>query len=191
MIAASVRRIAGTCAIGLVIAFQGCRHDDVEDRDKLLARADAARLEGAWNLTMVLERPIAILSDSSASVRPVTGSIAFTENRQGEREVRIFGAVTHRGVSDLDLHGFSLPFGHDEPEGLVVARTVPMTTLREGSTTTAKDSVFVLLQSADEQLDVTLSGVLSGDSAVGHWTAEFLRNEASGRFVMSRRLPSR
>jgi hypothetical protein len=178
------------CAAALLVAAIGCHHADVEDRDRILSHADAARLVGAWNVTIVLERPLTILADTSA-IRPVTGSIAFTENRQGDLEVESFGLVTHLGVSDLDLHSFSLPLGHDDRERLVIARTAPIVRVRGTGTSVAKDSVSILIQTADEQLNVILAGILTGDTVVGRWTAEHLRNEAAGRFVMSRRTSAR
>jgi hypothetical protein len=66
-----------------------------------------------------------------------------------------------------------------------------MVRVHGAGTSVAKDSVLILIQTADEQLNVTLSGVLSGDSLVGRWTAEHLRNEAAGRFVMNRRAAAR
>ena len=91
---------------------------DVENRDQDSLACDAARLSwGAWNVTIVLERPLTVLSDTSA-IRPVTGSIAFTENRQGDREAETFSVITHIGVSDLDLHSFSLPTRPDRARAI-------------------------------------------------------------------------
>ena len=173
--------------LAAVLVVLGCNHV-ADDREQLLLRADAARLVGAWDVTMILERPLTQLADSAAIGRSVTGSIAFTENRRGAREADDFGVVTGRGVADLDLHAFSLPFGGSEPEGEVVARTAPIVA---PSAAAARDSVLLLVQSADGRVTVRLDGLLAGDTIAGLWSAEFLRNDAGGRFTLRRSASSR
>jgi hypothetical protein len=168
--------------LAAVLVVLGCSHV-ADDREQLLLRADAARLVGAWDVTMVLERPLTQLADSARIGRSVTGSIAFTENRRGAREAEGFGVVTGRGVADLDLHPFSLPFGGGEPEGEVVARTAPVVTPGAKG---ARDSVSLFVQSADGRVTVRLDGQLAADTIAGVWSAEFLRSDANGRFVMRR-----
>ena len=94
------RLVAGV--LGLVLGVVGCRGATPGDRDALLARADAERLVGVWDVTFVLERSLTYLYDS-ATARPVTGSMAFTENRQGEETLGDFGEVTNKGVYDASL----------------------------------------------------------------------------------------
>jgi hypothetical protein len=177
---------ARAVVLGVSLIVLGCSHA-ADDREQLLLRADAARLVGAWDVTMILERPLSRLVDTAAIGRSVTGSIAFTENRRGARETHDFGVVTGRGVADLDLHAFSLPFGGGEPEGEVVARTAPIAT--PGAT--ARDSVSLFVQSADGRVTLRLDGQLAADTIAGVWSAEFLRGDASGRFVMRRGATSR
>lgn len=174
-------------ALGIAAAMLGCRGPAADDRDEMLARADAARLVGAWHITMLLDHPLMITYTPPDSTKPTTGSIAFTENRRGEREIADFGVATHRGASDLDLHGFALPIGGSDRDQVVVARTAPVRAAGTG----ALDSVFVLLRSDDGQTSVSLAGVLEGDTIRGRWTAQHLRNGADGRFTMSREAAGR
>jgi hypothetical protein len=178
---------ARAVALGAALVVLGCNHA-TDDREELLSRSNAARLVGAWDVTMVLERPISRLVDSVGVGRSVTGSIAFTENRRGAREAEGFGVVTGRGVADLDLHPFSLPFGGGEAEGEVVARMAPIVTRGVKS---ARDSVSLLVQSADGRVTVRLDGQLAADTIAGVWSAEFLRSDASGRFIMKRSVSTR
>jgi hypothetical protein len=173
---------ARAVVLGAALVVLSCNHA-TDDREELLSRSNAARLVGAWDVTMVLEHPLTQLADSARIGQPVTGSIAFTENRRGAREADGFGVVTGRGVADLDLHPFSLPFGGGEPEGEVVARTARIVTPGAKG---ARDSVSLFVQSADGRVTVRLDGQLAADTIAGLWSAEFLRNDASGRFVMKR-----
>jgi hypothetical protein len=170
----------GTLLIGILTV--GCKGSVTDDRDAMLARMDAARLVGVWDVAMMLDHPFLIGRVGSGESQPVAGTIAFTENRQGERDVEDFGVVTDRGASDLDLHSFSLPLGRDDHDETVVARTSSVLPTSRGG----PDSVFVLLRSADGQLSVLMSGLLEGDSIRGRWAAEYLRNGTDGRFTMRR-----
>jgi hypothetical protein len=50
--------------LGLMLGTAGCRGGNPGDRDALLARADAERLVGVWDVTFVLERSLTHLYDS-------------------------------------------------------------------------------------------------------------------------------
>jgi hypothetical protein len=112
------------------------------------------------------------------------GTIAFTENRTGDEELADFGTVTNKGVYDLDLAAFRLPAVNDARGQTAVARTVPV---RSNQSTPGDDSVIVELVPGDTRLRLRLTGLLTGDTIAGSWTAEFARTAASGRFVMGRR----
>jgi hypothetical protein len=165
-----------------MLGTAGCRGGNPGDRDALLARADAERLVGVWDVTFVLERSLTHLYDS-ATARPVTGSMAFTENRRGEETLGNFGEVTHKGVYDVDLSSFGLALRNGDQTGTAVARTVPERAGARG-TTLLRDSVLVALDPGDSRLNLRLVGILVADSASGSWTSDALR---SGRFVMRRR----
>jgi hypothetical protein len=177
-----IRRRVTAIVLSLVIGTVSCRDANLGDRDTVLARADAARLVGVWDVTFVLERSLTYLYDSAAA-RPVAGSMAFTENRRGEGALGAFGAVTHKGVYDVDLSSFGLTLrGHDRT-GTAVARTVPMSADGDRSAL-LRDSVLIALDPDDSRLNLRLAGILVADSVAGSWTSDVLR---SGRFVMRRR----
>lgn len=170
--------------LALIVCGSGCHGTDQAEREAMMMRSHAARLVGGWNLTLVLEHPPTPLYDDRAPAHPVTGTIAFIENRTSDAQFDRFGSVTHKGVYDLDLAAFRLPAVTDARSQSAVARTVP---LRGVHSPESADSVIIALVPGDARLWVRLSGLLSGDTIAGSWTAEFLRTEASGRFVMTRR----
>lgn len=182
MRAPSVHRRLVAGVLGLMLGVVGCRGATPGDRDALLARADAERLVGVWDVTFVLERSLTYLYDS-ATARPVVGSMAFTENRRGEETLGDFGEVTNKGVYDVDLSSFGLTLPSGDRTGTAIARTVPEGASGRGATP-LRDSVFVALDPEDSRLNVRLTGILVADSAFGSWTSDALR---SGRFVMRRR----
>lgn len=174
--------------VALLIIGDGCHGRDLTERDALLARSDAARLIGAWKLTLILEHPLNQLNPSHAIVRPILGTIAFTENRTSDADLADFGTVTHKGVYDLDLTAFGLPAADGAESQSAVARTVPMHVSQRvaGSAPPGADSVLIALLPVDTPLWMRLTGVLVGDSVAGSWTADVARAGASGLFVMTR-----
>jgi hypothetical protein len=177
--------------LGLLVLASACHGSDRIDRNELLQQADATRLVGVWDVTVVLERPLTQLYDSMVTARQVRGTMAFTENRSSDVRSPDFGIVTDKGVYDLDLSSFNLPMGADDRVQSAVARTAPMHA--EGAIagqTQGRDSVTIALEPGDSRLTVRLTGVLVGDSIAGSWTAEFLRTQATGRFSMQRRHPA-
>lgn len=182
MRAARVQRRLAAGVLGLMLGTASCGGADPGDRDALLARADAERLVGVWDVTFVLERSLTYLYDS-ASARPVMGSMAFTENRRGEETLGDFGEVTNKGVYDVDLSSFGLTLRSDDRTGTAVGRTVPEGAGERGAAP-LRDSIFISLDPEDSRLNLRLTGILVADSASGWWTSDALR---SGRFVMRRR----
>ena len=182
MSAARIHRRLAVAVLALGLGTVGCRGTTPGDRDALLARADAERLVGVWDVTFVLERSLTYLYDS-VTARPVTGSMAFTENRRGEETLGDFGQVTDKGVYDVDLSSFGLALRSDDRTGTAIARTTPENASGRGPAP-RRDSVFVLLDPQDARLNLRLTGILVADSASGSWTSDALR---SGRFVMRRR----
>jgi hypothetical protein len=174
--------------VALLITGDGCHGRDPTERDTLLARSDAARLIGAWNLTLILEHPLNLLYDPHALARPITGTIAFTENRTSDEDLADFGTVTHKGVYDLDLTAFGLPAAGGAGSQSAVARTVPVHASKRvaGLAPPGADSVLIALVPVDTRLWMRLTGVLVRDSVAGFWTAAVARAGASGQFVMTR-----
>jgi hypothetical protein len=172
--------------IVLLGAIAGCGGHPGDDRDTMLAHADVRRLVGAWEVTLLLDRPASEFYDSVQTARSVSGTIAFTENRRSDATLAGFGEVTHKAVYDLDLSPFHLPAGGGAGLQPAVARTASM---NEGNAPSSEDSVTIALDPEDTRFAVRLRGVLAGDSVAGTWTAEFLRTAAVGRFVMRRRQP--
>jgi hypothetical protein len=177
--------------VGMLIVGGACRGNDRAHRERLLERADAEQLVGAWDVTLVIERPLTPLQDARATARPVTGMLAFTENRNSEETFADFGGVTHKGAYDLDLTSLGLPLGDDARTQSAVARTVPVRGAPEHTQRRpAKDSVFIALLPGGSHLSIRLTGLLVGDTIAGSWIAEFARASASGRFSMQRRRPA-
>lgn len=169
--------------------LNGCGGSDRGDRGRALDEADAARLVGAWDVTLMLERPLTQRQDSIRSSLPVTGTMAFTENRRGAALFAGFGLATDKGAYDLDLASFGLPVGADSRTQTAVARTTPARRERSGrgERSGGADSVFIALDPDDSRLSVRLAGVMIGDTVAGVWYADYLHASASGGFTMRRR----
>jgi hypothetical protein len=184
---AFLRCVASAALLALVVTMVACDGAPHADRTGLLERADAKRLIGAWDVTLVLERSITPLDDARDLERSVPGTIAFTENRGSELEVTDFGVVTHKGVYDLDLTSFRLPAADDGRFPYAIARTTALRSTQERlASVGGDDSVSVALSPGDSHLSIRLTGLLTGDTIAGAWIAEFVRSQASGRFVMRR-----
>ena len=187
----AARRYAATVTLfGCALASAACYGSEHADRKGVLERSDARRLIGAWDITLILERSITPLDDSRGVERAVVGTIAFTENRSSDLEAPDFGVVTHKGVYDLDLTSFRLPPANDARIQVAVARTAVVRSAQENiAGLDGEDSVFVALNPGDSHLSMRLAGLLAGDTISGDWVAEFVRSQASGRFVMRRHRP--
>jgi hypothetical protein len=170
--------------LGFALALAACKDSANADRTAVLERADAARLTGTWDITLILERSIALRDSARGHERMVAGTIAFTENRSSDLEAADFGVVTHKGVYDLDLSSFRLPPASDSHNQVAIARTAVVHPAQ--GNIAGDDSLFVVLNPGDSQLSVRLTGTLAGDTIAGSWVAEFVRSQASGRFVMRR-----
>jgi hypothetical protein len=185
----SLRRRRQHIVFGLLVIASGCGGTDRSGREAFLERAEAKRLVGAWDVTFILEHPLTSLRDARVMAPPISGTMAFTENRSSDISFPDFGSVTNKGAYDLDLTSFNLPMGADRRLQSAVARTAPVPA-EQGSAqrSPGRDSVIIALEPGDSRLTIRLVGVLAGDSIAGAWIAEFLRTEATGRFTMRRRL---
>jgi hypothetical protein len=182
------RRLISAGTLAALLALPACHGADQADREAALARANAARLVGVWDVTLILDRPLTQLIDAHVTAPKVVGTMAFTENRSGDFTYADFGEATDKGVYDLDLTVFGMTLGDDGRLASVIARTAPMGPAGDSARSAAiQDSVTIALVPGDAQLLIRLRGMLVGDTLSGTWTAELLRTGAAGHFSMRRR----
>ncbi|HEU4881371.1 MAG TPA: hypothetical protein VFT45_03970 [Longimicrobium sp.] len=130
------------------------------------------RLDGEWTVEFHLEHP-ATLTQDTAGVPPVRGTVVLLENDRVRRIEGQSGLPTHYGVYSADLRPLDLPNTSQVPT--LVAR------LAYG------DSVEIAFD-PEQGRPFTGRGVLAGDSVTGQWWTRGGRTagRSSGRFTMRR-----
>lgn len=128
------------------------------------------RLDGEWTVEFHLEHP-ATLTQNTARVPPVRGTVVLLENERARRIEGFSGVPTHYGVYSADLRPLGLGIGGQVPT--LVARLA------------GADSVEIAFDPEQGRRFVG-RGALAGDSVAGHWSAGSGRTagRSSGRFVM-------
>ncbi len=160
--------------LGTLVAA-GCR--DAGERTPV--REDvAARLSGQWDVSMRLERPLALTTEGSALQRTVAGTITLVMSRDAAARFAQMPAPTHVGVHAIDLALFGMPH---RPPGYV-----PSVAARLAGNAGGQDSVYLLLDPETPTQSVHLAGVLNASEIRGSWVAESFLG-GGGSFTMRRR----
>lgn len=158
-----------------------CDSMDAAQRERMLETPSAQRLVGIWNLALSAD-PRATMRTPS---RAITGTIAFTVNHHGPRDIAELSGVTHQGVYDLDFVPFGWASGTIDAPAVAVARVVPHST--DDRRANQPDSIYVVMSPGTNRFAVRMAGIMNADSAWGAWSAtSFSAGGGAGSFVMRR-----
>lgn len=157
-------RIGGVWLVGAAVVVMACT------RDTRIDLAQAARLEGKWELEVH-----GASGPRGGEVAATRGELALIVNTAGTRVPNLDGIPLNVGVHDLRLAQISPAL---RPHGGVPGVAGGL----------SGDSV-VLVAAPTSAFPLRLRGVLVGDSVIGVWSVsgERVVMAATGRFVMRRR----
>jgi len=173
------RRAASILAIAAVL---GCSGDSA--RPPAIDESVAGRLVGTWNLTLVLEHPLSLSTDTKTLPRSVLGTVALIELDGEKLSFEDVKAPTHMGVYRVDLGSLGFPPRESSDVPDLAARVVAIP--RSGAAATPRDSVYIVLNPETPRYALRLSGTFDANAATGTWIAESFLG-GGGTFVMRRR----
>ena len=128
--------------------------------------ASAETLDGAWDITLRLERPLSFVDDEQPMPRSVKGRISLLDDRYGSQQYRRTGTLAFVGVYDMNVVALGLPApGIGAIPGVVAQRA-------HAVQVASADSLFLVMNPEFPRHSLRLSGVISGDTASGIWMAE-------------------
>lgn len=135
----------------------------------------AAKLVGAWEATMRIDRPYPLQLQPS-QVTAICGTIAMIENRSKSASVEDIASATQLGVYDLPLSQIGLEWNGKAPFPAATASTTTRTS-------PGGDSVRIVLNPGSDER-IILSGRYEPRGIQGTWTAQSARGTANGSFSM-------
>ena len=148
--------------------------------DRVVNETLAGRLAGIWDVTLRLERPLSLSTDSRSLPRTVAGTMAILEGHSGQHSFEQMNGATHVGVYDVDLGALGFPSMDADIIPAVAAHVVAE------PPASGHDSVHMLMNPETPHHFLRLTGTVSGDSIHGAWIAESFLG-GGGTFVMLRR----
>jgi hypothetical protein len=134
----------------------------------------ARRLVGVWSARFTFDSTLA----RGAHVAPVTGTIALVQDHFGRVGADQLRNPLHYGVYDVDFN----PFGFDSRD----AGAVPTAIASAWQAPNHVDSVRIVLDPGETQMDITLDGAMEGDSIGGTWGVRSRFAVGGGTFTMTR-----
>jgi hypothetical protein len=165
-----------------LLVVLGC--DRGSARTSAIDESVASRLVGTWNLTLVLERPLSLSTDTKTLPRSVAGTVALLELDGEKLSFEGMSAPTHMGSFRVDLSALGFPPREGGVFPDLVARVVAIP--HTGAAVNVRDSVYIVLNPESPRYSVRLSGTFNADAATGTWIAESFLG-GGGTFVMRRR----
>lgn len=135
-------------------------------------------LDGAWEATLRLERPVVLTADQAHEPREIRGQFAFVRNHSIHDDYESIGVPAYRGTYEIDFGSF----GFEQR----VRGGLPAAIARLGG----EDSVTISLDPTDDGTSLLLRGTLRKDSVVGAWALLSRGAGGGGSFVLWRRAPS-
>lgn len=155
-----------------MIAAPACR----DSASALNARqaAQSADLEGAWEVDLQLERPVALVTEKPGPPRGLRGHFAFVRNDSRRDRYPAIGIPDYHGTYEIDFASFGFSLGNRRDLPSAVAKLYQ------------RDSVLIALDPTEAELTVILRGSLRADSLIGTWTVSSRRAGGGGSYVMRR-----
>jgi hypothetical protein len=168
-----MNRVAARWLIALaMIAALACR--DRGSARSARQAAESADLEGAWEVELQLERPVALVTEKPGPPRDLRGHFAFVRNDSRRDRYPTIGIPDYFGTYQIDFvsFGFSPSTRRDLPSA--VAKVY------------GRDSVLIALDPTEAEVTVILRGAMRADSLIGTWTVSSRRVGGGGSYVMRR-----
>jgi hypothetical protein len=160
----------------------GC--DGGSSRTPAIAESLAGPLVGTWNLTLTLERPLSLSTDTHTLPRTAAGTVALLEVGAEPLSFESMSAPTHMGVVHIDMAALGFPQRDAGVIPDVVARVVAIP--HRGAATASRDSLYILFDPETPRYSIRLSGTFDANAASGVWIAESFMG-GGGTFTMRRR----
>jgi hypothetical protein len=142
----------------------------------------ARRLDGNWEITVRLERRMSLSMTPATLPFSVRGTITMMTNDRIDATFASISEPTALGLYALRLDSLGLPQWQDGEVPALAARAHDPA--RGGA---ERDSVLIVLNPATPARIVRLTGVLTGESVLGEWTAASPLG-GGGTFEMRRRV---
>jgi hypothetical protein len=178
------RRLAGVPLVVLALLVTvGCERDTAQRKT---AADDLARagIDGTWEITFRLERPLSLSTDAKALPRSVTGTLVLLEDHDPPHSFEQIQRPTHIGVYEVDMNSLGFP-PHDKDVIPGVAARI-MVSAVGSSPAGRRDSVHMVLDPETPRRSVRLSGTFDGTGVSGDWIAESFLG-GGGTFTLRRR----
>ena len=164
-----------------VLATTGCRGEVTPQARAPAASADKT-MEGDWDITLRLERPMSFAELGQRIPRSVGGRITLLEEKTGRHGTQGDAMPTFVGVFDIDVAALGLPTDEVRDIPAIVAHRSPSA---PAASNERPDSLFLVMNPQSPRHSVQLSGVIAGDRASGTWTVESPLG-GGGSFVLQR-----
>jgi hypothetical protein len=130
----------------------------------------AGRVNGVWEMTLRIERPMSLSTEATSLPRNVTGVVALVPIRKFRVSFEAMTDPTFSGVYDLDPGALGLATGDGAHVPGLVARVATRAPRASGNA--APDSIHVLLNPETPQHAIRLAGIVSDGAVTGVWVAE-------------------
>lgn len=180
---AGMRRRVSVMLLLATVGVGACDSVDAAQREHLLDTPAVQRVVGVWAVSIRADSQV--MTNVHARGRTITGTMAFTVNHHGPRDILELSGVTHQGVHDLDFVPFGWASGTIDAPAVAVARVVPASA--DGGRANQPDSIYVVMSPGTTQFAVRMTGLVNADSAWGVWSASsFSAGGGAGSFVMRR-----
>ena len=174
------RRPAASALIMLSMVCS-CSGDEAGKSRDPSAAAD--RLEGAWDLSLRLERAMSLSPTAAALPFTVRGAVTMMGNRRTDVSFPSIPQPTQIGVYQLALDSLGLArWDENEVPGLVAREARKLA----NAPSDHRDSVVIVLNPGIPTRVIRLLGVIDGDDVRGAWTAESPLG-GGGTFLLRRR----
>jgi hypothetical protein len=168
--------IAALCG-GVLLTVVACADSDRESKAPL-PRFPNDHLVGSWDASFHRGDPL----PSSSGVPEVHGTLTFAGPESENASQAVPASPVNYGLYDIDFS----PYGFDSRDnGSVPGAVAHIFSLGSGDT----DSVSIVLEPAQREVNIVLRGELRGDVARGAWATESPRRAGItewGSFTLTR-----
>ena len=165
-------------ALAMVCSCSGGTAEKTRD-----SSVETDRLEGTWDVSLRLERPMSLSPTAAPPPFTVRGAMTMLANRQTDVSFPSIAQPTQIGVYQLPLSALGLARWEDgEVPGLAAREMRPAA----GTPGDHPDSIVIVLNPDHSTRLIRLLGVIDGDDIRGVWTAESPLG-GGGTFLLRRR----